>query len=237
MREEYFVSRIRQYSDIWHDKGLSAAREWSAHTLFTRMQQLRESLWPIDGTDDADLAMAADFGMMSFDHRLRDAVICYFLEPDFFDDDGGLLTRLVTSDDSPEVIPLFEKLNSDVWNHTDYLPKEALSVYHQDIPVFFESMGDLLPPDFAAGPFEAASFISWAQGDDLAVTNSYAGRALHADRLSGIGTRMGSLCLYDKRPAWVIAQRQGTDFTDILEDTRDFNDELPQFVDTAKRAI
>ena len=208
MASEVFAARVSEFADTWRNGSLSQARIEAAERIYGRLQELKTAPWPIDGADQKDLSMAADLGMMSLDNRLRDSIICYFLEPDMFRDDSGRLAQLVTSDDSPEVIPLFEKLNETCWNDASYDPKGALSVYMQDIPVFMESMGYLLPPDFAAGPFEVAAFVSWAQGDDLSVTNGYAASAINADRLCGIGTRMSSICLYDKHPAWVEAARQ-----------------------------
>lgn len=208
MASDVFAARVSEFADTWRSGSLSQARIEAAERIYGRLQELKTAPWPIDGTDHKDLAMAADLGMMSLDNRLRDSIICYFLEPDMFQDDSGRLARLVTSDDSPEVIPLFEKLNERCWNDASYDPKGALGAYRQDIPVFMESMGYLLPPDFAAGPFEVAAFVSWAQGDDLSVTNGYAANAINADRLCGIGTRMSSICLYDKHPAWVEAAKE-----------------------------
>lgn len=207
MASDVFALRVSEFADTWRNEGLSQARIEAAERIYERLQGLKEAPWPIDGDGQNDLLFAADLGMMSLDNRLRDSVICYFLEPDMFQDDSGRLAQLVTSDDSPEVIPLFEKLNETCWNDASYDPKGALDIYKQDIPVFMESMGYLLPPDFAAGPFEVAAFVSWAQGDDLAVTNGYAANAINADRLCGIGTRMSSICLYDKHPAWVEASK------------------------------
>lgn len=209
MASDVFAARVSEFADTWRNGSLSQARKEAAERIYGRLQTLKTEPWPIDGTDQKDLAMAADLGMMSLDNRLRDSIICYFLEPEEFQDDSGRLTKLVTNDDTPEVIPLFEKLNEKCWNDTDFDPKRSLAAYQQDIPVFLESMGYLLPPDFAAGPFEVAAFVSWAQGDDLSVTNGYATNALNADRLCGIGTRMSSICLYDQHPAWVHASDRG----------------------------
>lgn len=223
MASDVFAARVSEFADTWRNESLSQARIEAAKRIYDHLQELKAAPWPIDGADQRDLSMAADLGMMSLDNRLRDSIICYFLEPDMFRDDSGRLAQLVTSDDSPEVIPLFEKLNETCWNDISYDPKNALSVYKQDIPVFMESMGYLLPPDFAAGPFEVAAFVSWAQGDDLSVTNGYAAAAINADRLCGIGTRMSSICLYDKHPAWMEAAKEDREahLTPTLADTPD----------------
>lgn len=86
-----------------------------------------------------------------------------------------------------------------------------MSVYKQDIPVFMESMGYQLPPDFVAGPFEVTAFVSWAQGDDLSATNGYVANAINADLLCGIGIHMSGICLYNNHPTWVEAAEEDRD--------------------------
>lgn len=176
----------------------------TALMVFDFLERLRVEKYRV-GDSTRDIRTANMLASLSLDDGLRDAACMKLLSPG--------LERIrfleIAAHDPMSLTVCASKLKT-MWDQTDYdVSRMVNSEFNQDVAALLWQLSvHIQTPGLRRGPLEAASYLSFMQGDREEVVAKYLG-GLRAVAPTGEVTRaLMDAHVHGDRPAWIVQQAQ-----------------------------